>query len=154
MTTLPALLSLLLTAAPVCTGQLEGSVEGSFDCSVVVERRADGREFLTIAATGPVANVPSCVPGSFEVTGLLHKGTYGLDRLGPGKASVAAENGTLYTATKTTGQRGEVTLTLERVEKGAPGSTAPRLQGSYRARLVPAGSGKTGEVRITVTFRS
>lgn len=154
MVTLPALLSLLLTATPACTGRLEGAVEASFECAVLVEQRADGREFLTIVATAPIAGVPSCIPGSFEVTGLLRKGTYGLDRLGPGKASVAAEGGTLFTATKTTGQRGEVTLTLDRVRKGAPGSAVPRVEGSYRARLVPAGSGKTGEVRITVTFRS
>ena len=105
-----------------------------------------------IAPTGPIPGVPSYVPGTFEITGLLRPGTYTLDQLGAGRASVAAENRTLYTATKTTGQRGEVTLVIESVEKDPARPGGRRIHGTYRARLLPAGGGKSGEVLVLVEF--
>jgi hypothetical protein len=124
-------LSLSLAANPACTGKLSGAVTGSFECD---------------------ASMPSYVPGSFEVTGLLRPGTYTLDQLGGGRASVAAENRTLYTATKTTGQKGQVTLILKTVEEDPTRKGAYRVHGSYRARLLPAGGGKSGEVIVEVEF--
>ena len=157
---LAILASLLVTSAPApapaeapaCRGTLAGAVTATFPCDASIVRDA-GREFLVIATRGPVEGVPAVVPGSFEVTGLLRPGTYGLDRLGPGKASVAAEDRTLFTATKTQGTRGEATLTVESVEPGADASV-PRVKGAWRARLLPVGGGKRGEVTITVEFRT
>jgi hypothetical protein len=67
-------------------------------------------------------------------------------------ASVAAEGGTLYTATKTSSQRGEVTVTLRSAtpDPARPGGFV--VHGSYRARLLPAGGGKQGEVVVAVRF--
>jgi hypothetical protein len=139
-------------AAPACAGTLSGSVTGKFECVVSVTTGEADKVYLTIAATTQVEGVPSLVPGSFEVTGLLRPGTYELSDLGMGKASVAAEGGVLYTATRTTGQRGEVKLTFKKVETGARGNGAPVVHGAYRARLIPAGGGKTGEVIVEVKF--
>ena len=125
---------------------------GKFDCQVSVTEGEGGALYLVIAATSQVEGIPSLVPGSFEVTGLLAPGTYSLGDLGVGKAAVAAEGGTLYTATRTTGQRGEVKLVLSKVEKGAKGKGPFVVHGSYRARLIPAGGGKTGEVVVEVAF--
>ncbi len=136
-------------AAPACSGKLSGAVEGKFGCAVSVTAGEGGAAFLTIAPTSEVEGVPSLVPGSFEVTGLLAPGTYDLSRLGMGKAAVAVEGGALYTATKTSGQRGEVTLVLRKVRKV---KDAWEVHGTYRARLFPAGGGKTGEVVVDVKF--
>jgi hypothetical protein len=69
-----------------------------------------------------------------------------------GRASVAADGGTLYTATRTTGQRGEVKLVLATVKKTAKVKGTWEVHGTYRARLIPAGGGKTGEVVVDVKF--
>ncbi len=150
------LLALLLAAgpalaAPACRGKLSGKVKGTFACSARVTTDAEGRTFFVINATGPIANVPACAPGAFELPGGAVAGRYTLDTLGMGRASVAAEGGTLYTATRTTGQRGEVRLNLKQVGRRS-GRKAPVVHGTYRARLVPAGAGKTGEVIVEVRF--
>ena len=65
---------------------------------------------------------------------------------------MAADSGTLYTATKTSGQRGEVEVTLTSVKRKPAAKDAWVVHGSYRARLLPAGSGKSGEVVVEVKF--
>ncbi|MEI7705518.1 MAG: hypothetical protein WCK73_13085 [Deltaproteobacteria bacterium] len=152
---LPILASLIVTAsppAPSCTGTLSGSVRASFTCAAEVVRDDQGHDFLVIGVKGDIEGVPSFVPGSFDVTGLLRPGVYTLEQLGFGKASVAADDRTLYTATKTTGQRGEVTIFFSRVDPAPGGKGAPRVRGTYRARLIPAGGGKKGEVIVSVDF--
>jgi hypothetical protein len=153
---LPSVVALVLgalaapAAEPACRGTLSGSVKAEFACSAgVVEK--DGAFYLVIDATGPIPGVPGCAPGSFELPRVA-AGTYTLDTLGMGRASVAAEGGTLYTATKTTGQRGEVTLILRSAARSSGERFAYRVHGTYRARLVPAGAGKTGEVVVEVAF--
>lgn len=138
-------------AAPTCRGTIAGSVRASFACSAEVTTDAEGRTFFAITPTGPIAGVPACAPGAFELPAGARAGSYSLDTLGMGKASVAAEGGTLYTAAKTTGQRGEVRLTLTRVRPG-PAGRGVVVHGSYRARLLPAGAGKTGEVIVEARF--
>jgi hypothetical protein len=137
--------------APGCRGTLSGSVQASFECLAGVVARGDAL-YLVIETIGPIEGVPACAPGAFEIPGPVETRTYTLDSLGMGRASVAAEGGTLYTATKTTGRRGEVSLTLTSVKKGAAGRWAYSVHGSYRARLIPAGAGKTGEVVVQVAF--
>lgn len=152
----PILLLLLLASLPAraaspCRGKLSGSVKATFDCSAQLETDSEGRTFFVINPTGPIAKVPSCAPGAFELPGGAAAGSYTLDTLGMGRASVAAEGGTLYTATRTTGQRGEVRLKLTRVVPRS-GKKAAVVHGTYRARLLPAGAGKTGEVIVEVRF--
>jgi hypothetical protein len=138
-------------AAPECRGKLSGKVKGTFACSAEVTADSEGRTFFVVNATGRIAGVPACAPGAFELPGGPVAGSYTLDTLGMGRASVAAEGGTLYTATKTTGQRGEVRLNLKKVGHRSKGKAAI-VHGTYRARLLPAGAGKTGEVIVEVRF--
>lgn len=140
-------------AAPAgCAGSLAGAVTGKFGCLATVITGDAGQRFFVITPTDVVAGVPTYQPGSFELPEPLGPGTRTLDDLGPGMASVAAEGGTLYTATKTSSQRGEVTLTLlsAQPDRGRPGTYV--VHGTYRARLLPAGGGKTGEILVDVRF--
>jgi hypothetical protein len=107
---------------------------------------------IVISTLGPVEGVPSLVPGSFMLPDAPRTGTYRLDDLGMGKASVALEGGTLYTAAKTSSRRGEVTLQLTSVTGSEKAPGAYDVHGTYRARLLPAGGGKTGEVVVDVKF--
>lgn len=154
------LTALLLTAAlaapagagaPACKGTLSGAARGSFTCKVSAFEK-DGGHYLVFEPAGPVEGVPGYWPGSFQLPGKLEARRYTLDDMVAGRASVGVEGGALYTATKTSGQRGEVAIELRSVapDRAAPGSY--RVRGSYRARLLPAGAGKSGEVRLDVTF--
>lgn len=152
----PIPLALLLAAgpalaAPACRGKLSGKVKATFACAAEVRTDSEGRAFFVITPAGPVAGVPAFAPGAFELPGGAVAGRYTLDTLGMGKASVAAEGGALYTATRTTGQRGEVRLKLTRIERPKRGKRAV-AHGTYRARLLPAGAGKTGEVIVEAKF--
>jgi hypothetical protein len=133
-----------------CRGKLSGAVKGKFRCAVAVEPAADGKTYFVITAREPVEGVPAYAPGAFEVPGEVKAATYTLDTLGMGRASVAVEGGALYTATKTSSQRGEVTITLRSVQRNSVGGYT--VHGTYRARLAPAGGGKPGEVVVEVTF--
>jgi hypothetical protein len=147
-----AVLALPASAAgPGCRGTLSGAAAGAFTCDVSFSVTDEGRHVFVVNPRGPIDGVPSYAPGAFELPGPPRPGTYTLSTLGPGRASVAAEGGTLYTATKTSSERGEVTLVLASVRE-APGGKGLRAHGTYRARLVPAGGGKSGEVVIEVVF--
>ncbi len=135
-----------------CKGRLSGAVTGSFSCEAAVTVAADGRSFFVISPTSTISSVPSYAPGAFELPAAPAVRTYTLESLGMGRASVAAEGGALYTATRTTGQRGEVTLTLTRVERRSGGDGGYLVRGSYRARLLPAAAGRKDEVRVEVDF--
>jgi hypothetical protein len=135
-----------------CQGMLSGAVKGAFACEVRTVTTQEGRPAFTIVARDAVTDVPTYQPGSFELPGAPEARTYTLGDLGQGVASVAREGGALYVASKTSGQRGEVTLTLRSV-RAVPGEPpAWIVHGSYRARLLPAGAGKSGEVLVDVTF--
>lgn len=138
--------------SPACQGALSGAVQGTFACSVTMRPGEEGQAVLAIEARGPIPGVPAYSPGAFEVPLPPRVGKYTLDSLGRGIASVAAEGGTLYTAARTFSQRGEVELVLESVRKGPAGKDGWVVHGSYRARLLPVGSGKTGEVVVEVKF--
>lgn len=149
LTALLALAALPATAR-ACEGTLAGAVVGRFPCAVRLAEQ-DGVPVLEIAGTAPVPDVPGYAPGAFEVPAPVRAGTYTLDTLGPGRASVAAEGGVLYTASRTTGRRGSVTLVLADVRPGpTPGTWV--AHGTYRAHLLPVGSGRTGEVIVEVRF--
>ena len=135
-----------------CKGRLSGAVEGTFGCQADVTTDPDGRVLFVITPKDAIPDVPTYQPGSFELPGRPAVRTYTLDTIGMGMASVAKEGGTLFTATKTTGQRGEVTLTLRSVKADPVVKGAYTVRGAYRARLIPAGAGKRGEVIVEVDF--
>jgi hypothetical protein len=139
-------------ADPACQGRLTGKVSGTFACDVTLVEPGDGEATFVVKPHGPIPDVPAYAPGAFRMPLPVAAGTYTLDDLGMGKASVAAEGGVLYTATKTTGQRGEVTLVLRTVTRDQKSPGFWVVHGTYRARLIPAGAGKDGEVFVEVTF--
>jgi hypothetical protein len=153
-------LALLLSPAPAaakarpprsCAGSLSGVVRATFACAVLVAQQG-ATHVIVISTTGPIEGVPSVVPGSFVLPGAPKTGTLRHDDLGMGKASVAVEGGTLYTAAKTSSQRGEVTLQLTSVTPSMKAKGTFDVHGTYRARLLPAGGGKSGEVVVEATF--
>lgn len=135
-----------------CAGTLSGGVQARFDCTAVLGTQPGGGLAFVINVTGPVAGVPSVVPGGFQVPGPARRGTYTLGELGMGKASVAVEGGALYSASKTSSERGEVTLTFRSVKKSPSVAGAYDVRGTYRARLLPVGGAGTGEVVVEVEF--
>jgi hypothetical protein len=139
-------------AEPPCKGTLSGKVTATFDCDAAVVTSPAGKPAFLIQPRAPIDGVPAFAPGAFELEGPPRPGTYTLDDLGMGKASVAAEGGVFYSATKTTSQRGEVTLVLRSVQKDPKVKGAWIVHGTYRARLPPAGAGKQGEVVVEVKF--
>jgi hypothetical protein len=155
LASLAALAAFALTdpAAPApCSGKVTGSISARFSCLAEVITTQDGKPVFVITAREAIPDVPAIRPGAFELPSSPATGTYTLGELGMGLASLAAEGGTLYTAAKTSSQRGEVTLTLRSVKplRERPGAFA--VHGSYRARLLPTGGGKTGEVVLDVSF--
>jgi hypothetical protein len=137
--------------ATACRGTLAGAVKGTFGCLARVLRRDDGKLVFVLTPKDRIDEVPTYQPGSFELPDVPAPRTYTLDALGMGMASVAAEGGVLYTATRTSSQRGEVTLTFTTVTRGQAAG-AWDVHGSYRARLLPAGAGKPGEVIVEARF--
>ncbi len=135
-----------------CRGTLSGAVKREFRCSASVVQEAGGPPVFTIVPLEELAGVPSYVPGSFEIPAPPAPGSFTLDTLGMGRAVVALENGTLYSAAKTSSQRGEVRLDLRRVKPvpSTPGSY--EVEGRFRARLLPAASARKDDVVVEVSF--
>jgi hypothetical protein len=135
-----------------CRGKITGAISGSFTCLADVWTTEAGTPVFVITPKDPLKDIPVYKPGAFELPEAPAVRTYTLDDLGMGMASLAIDGGALYTATKTSSQRGEVTLALRSV-KPVPGRAGVWIvHGTYRARLVPAGAGKTGEVVFEVSF--
>jgi hypothetical protein len=147
-----ALSAFTARAEPACQGRLSGKVTGTFACDVSLTEPGDGEAMFVVQPRGPVPEVAAYAPGAFRVPLPVRAGTFTLPDLGMGKASVAAEGGVLYTATKTTGQRGEVTLLLREAKPDPARKGAWIVHGTYRAKLIPAGAGKQGEVIVEVDF--
>lgn len=137
---------------PGCEGTISGDAKGKFDCTAIIGTMRDGQLVFAISVPAAIEGFPSLVPGAFVLPGKAEPRSFSLDELGAGKAAVAVEKGLLYTATKTTGQRGEVALTLRSVERKLDIPGAYAVHGTYRARLLPAGGGRTGEVVVDVKF--
>jgi hypothetical protein len=152
------LLATLLAAAPglgkepECSGTLSGSVQGKFTCVAALTTNDAGQVYFVITPKDMIDGVPSYAPGAFEIPAPPEARTYTLDTLLSGRASVAAEGGALYTATRTTGQRGEVSLTFKGLTPDPKERGAYLVHGTYRARLLPTSAGKRGEVVVEVRF--
>lgn len=139
-------------APAACRATLTGAVRADFECVASLIAGEERKVFFVLRATAPLEGIPACAPGSFEVPAPPAARTYPLAELGPGLASVAAEGGTLFTAAKTTGLRGEVTLRLTSVAPDPARQGAWIIHGTYRARLLPVGGGRTGEVVVEARF--
>lgn len=154
---LAALAALPLAAAPKqpsagCHGRVTGVVTAEFTCLADVTTSDAGVPVFTVTPRDQIAGAPVYKPGAFELPEAPAARTYTLDHLGMGMASLAVEGGALYTATKTSSQRGEVTLTLRSVKRDPSRPGAWIVHGSYRARLVPTTVDKTGEAVFEVSF--
>lgn len=132
-----------------CQGTLRGAVEGTFRCTV--EARPDGEAVgLSVTALGPVGESRSFAPGGFQLAAPLRAGTYRLGDMQAARSSIIASTGALYSATRTSGQRGEVTLTLSSV--AGPKGGAYRVHGTLHAVLLPSGSPRQDSVTLDVEF--
>jgi len=139
-------------AKPVpCRGKISGSVTGNFECRVGATAQNQGH-YLVFEPLGPVEGVPGYWPGSFELPGKFEVRTYTFEDIVAARASVAKEKGALYTASKTMQKRGEATIELRSVRASPDGKGTFEVHGTYRARLVPVGAGKSGEVFLEVEF--
>jgi len=135
-----------------CHGKISGAVERTFRCVASISTSEGGQATFEVRPLDRLDGVPSYAPGAFELPEPIVARSFTLDDLGLGRASVALEGGTLYTATKTSGQRGEVELVLTTVTRSPASPGAYDVHGSYRARLPPVGSGKKGEIVVEVSF--
>ncbi len=135
-----------------CRGTLSGEAKGAFTCLALFSTTEAGKVVFEIVPKDPIPDVPVYKPGAFELPGAPAVRTYTLDDLGMGMASAAVEGGALYTATKTSSQRGEVTLTVGSVERDPKWPGTWSVHGTYRARLVRVGGGQSGEVVVEATF--
>jgi len=135
-----------------CKGELSGAVKGTFRCAVEVRDGGDGVVTLGVTALEPVAGVQSLAPGGFQLPGPLKARTYTLADVVNGRVAVIAADGVLYSATRTTGTRGEATLALREVKRLAQPAGAWAVRGRLEARLKPSGSPRADEIVLVVEF--
>ena len=129
--------------APRCEGTVSGAATAKFGCVAEI-RTKDGKHYFLLRPTTRIEDVPSYQPGGFELPDAPAARTYTCDDLVTGLATFSAPNKTLYTSSKTEfNRRGGVTLALTSAKRDAQGTWT--IRGTYRARLVPASDGKTGE---------
>jgi hypothetical protein len=152
-------------AAPAvapCSGTISGAVTGKFDCKVGVVGRGDGSIRLTLSPTKLPKSVKALIAGEMDVPAPAKPGVYKLDQLTGAKVVLTSAKHATFIAERPKGtsaapapaRRGEVTLTLDSVQRGEPGETSPHrpataVRGSYKAKLVPEnGTGSPVEVEV------
>lgn len=137
-------------AEPECKGRVSGAVSGEFACTFGIVLK-EGKSYMVVVATEKVPGVVAFQAGSFELRGGLKVRRWTHEELGDGLATLAAEGGALYTASRTElGKRGDVSVALTSVKKRKDGKTA--VHGTYTARLVPTNEGRSTEVLLEVAF--
>jgi hypothetical protein len=142
--------ALLPSPARACSGKLSGAVTGAFDCTVTVSPGKDGQFSVVVSPSGKVAGVELFLPATFELAGKPAAGTFTLATFAGARASLQTTAKVTYRAGLAAGKRqGEVTLTLDTVEREARGGYT--VSGSMTARLVPA-SGTGAPVVVQVGF--
>jgi hypothetical protein len=141
---------LVPSAASACSGKLSGALTGAFECTVAVTEGQGGQFSIVFAPSGKIDGVERFLPATFEFAGRPAVGTLTLATLTGARASVQATGKATYRAGLAAGKRqGEVTLTLETVEREARGGFT--VSGKLNARLTPA-SGKGAPVVVDVAF--
>jgi len=139
--------------APACTGTLSGAFTATFTCIVSVRDLGDGTAVIDLRQAEKVEGIGAFGVGSWILPAGAAKGSYPFEALGLGKSSVILDkDGALFTATKTSGTYGEVSLDLTSVvaQKSPPGTYA--VHGSFRARLLPKGNLRKDEIVVEVKF--
>lgn len=149
----------LLAAGPAraepapCTGTLSGAAKATFKCGVVVRDLGDGTAVLEIALKEKIDGVTAFGPAGWIIPGDPARRTYAFAELGQGRASLILEaDGTLFSAQRTSSERGDVTLVLTKVQRSAtqPGTWA--VSGSYTATLLAAASRRTDSITVQIKF--
>lgn len=155
---LAAVLGLLLAApparaqAPGCSGTISGAVAGAFDCTVAMAKGSAGTISFVVTPAAEVPGTKAFAPGDLEIRGPLEIKTYMVPALVQAKASLTTGAGAVFAAAGGTRGKGEVTLSIETLERYAqlPGRLV--VNGTYQARLVPTKKAKKGEVLVDVRF--
>lgn len=149
----------LLAAGPAlaepapCTGTLSGATKASFKCGVVVRDLGDGTAVLEIALKEKIDGVAAFGPAGWIIPGAPAKRTYAFADLGQGRASLILEaDGTLFSAQRTSSERGDVTLVLTRVQRSTRQPGTWEVSGSYTATLLAAASPRTDSITVQVKF--
>jgi len=141
---------LVPSTASACSGKLSGALTGAFECTVSVTAGQGGQFSIVMAPSGKIDGVERFLPATFELAGRPAVGTLTLATLAGARASLQATGKATYRAGLSAGKRqGEVTLTLEAVERDARGGLT--VIGTLTARLAPA-SGKGAPVVVDVAF--
>jgi hypothetical protein len=140
-------------ADQACTVSVAGPVKASFKCKIDFLTRGGGAVRILITPVKLPKSVKAIIPGELELPAPVQAQVYPFDRLMNAKVMITTSAHATFSAEKTKkDHRGEVTVTLTKVENVAPGHDIhPSLSGKLEARLVPSG-GATGEARVTVTF--
>ncbi len=137
-----------------CTGTLSGAVTGTFKCGVLVRDLEDGTAVLEIKLVEKPDTLDAFFPGNWILPGGPKVQAYPFEVLGHGRSSlIVVEGGTLYSAQRSSSERGEVTIVLTRVtpQKTKPATWA--VGGSLRATLPPAASlNKKAPIVLDVRF--
>jgi hypothetical protein len=140
-------------ADPACTGTVSGAFKATFECTAVARDLGDGTSVVQISLSKPVEGLHAVTVGAWIVPGEPAVRTYAFGDLGPGRASaILDKEGVLYAASKTTGERGEATLTLKSVKKLAQPPGTFKLSGTYRVRMPSPNSTRTDEMVIEARF--
>jgi hypothetical protein len=141
---------LVPSTASACSGTLSGALTGSFECTVAVTAGQSGQFSIVMAPSGKIDGVERFLPATFEFSGRPAVGILTLATLSGARASLQTTGKATYRAGLAAGKRqGEVTLTLETVEREARGGFT--VSGTLHARLTPV-SGKGAPVVVDVAF--
>jgi len=141
-------------ADQACSVSITGAVKASFRCKISFLTRGDGAVRVLIAPDKLPKNVKVMIPGEFELPAPVQAQVYPLDRLTFAKSTLTSSSHATFGAAKGKKERrGDVTVTVTRVENVAPGhDVKPSLSGKMEAHLVPSSGNAKGEAQVTVTF--
>ncbi len=140
-------------ADQACSVSVTGPVQASFKCKIDFLTRGGGAVRVLITPVKLPKSVKAIIPGELELPAPVQAQVYPFDRLTTAKVMLTTSAHATFSAEKAKkDRRGDVTVTLTKVENVAPGHDFnPSLSGKLEARLVPSGSAK-GEARVIVTF--
>lgn len=141
-------------AEPIpCTGTLSGAATGTFKCGLVVRDLGDGTAVLEIVHKEKTEGVRAFTPGGWIIPGTPAKRTYAFADLGQGRSSLILEaDGTLFSAQRTSAERGDVTLVLTNAKAAPKAPGTWEVSGSFKATLLAAASRRTDAVTVEVKF--
>lgn len=139
--------------APTCTGTLSGAVEGTFKCGLVVRDLGDGTAVLEFRLLEKPDTVDAFFPGNWIIPGEPAVRAYPFSDLGQGRTSlIVVKSGTLYSAQRSSTDRGDVTVVLSTVKASAAKPRTWEVHGSLRATTLSAASFRKDQVIVEARF--